>query len=183
MDGDPAPRGGTTSPGAVPTGSSTVAPAGIVACLRLAARIASRSRFGQRVISGLTISAIRSESASSSTISRPWNLPTTSAVEVVCGGAQPAARQDDAHPLLGHEPQRRLHVLRAIAHDRRVGEVHAELAQPLGQPRTVAVAHPAAEHLGAGDDYSRARAHVQVGSWPACSDWRPVAFVIEYPIA
>ena len=81
--------GGTTSPGAVPTGSSTVAPAGIVACLRLAAAIASRSRLGQRLASGLTISAMRSESSSSSTISRPWKRPTTSAVTSSAVGPSP----------------------------------------------------------------------------------------------
>ena len=35
--------GGTTSPGAVPTGGSTVAPAGTCACLRTAAAVASGS--------------------------------------------------------------------------------------------------------------------------------------------
>ena len=45
-------RGGTTSPGAVPIGSSMLAPSGITACLRLLSLIASISRFGQRFASG-----------------------------------------------------------------------------------------------------------------------------------
>ena len=39
--GPASPAGGTTSPGAVPTGSRIVAPAGMIACLRLPARSAS----------------------------------------------------------------------------------------------------------------------------------------------
>ena len=89
MVGPPSSPGGTTRPGAVPTGSSTVAPAGIVACLRLPARMASRSRFGQRLISGARIWAMRSCSASSSTISRPWKRPTTSAVRSSAVGPRP----------------------------------------------------------------------------------------------
>ena len=44
----------------MPTGSSTVAPSGITACLRFDARIASGSSPGQRLIIGARISAIRS---------------------------------------------------------------------------------------------------------------------------
>ena len=43
-----ADAGGTTRPGAVPTGSRIVAPSGTTACLRLDARTASGSRPGQR---------------------------------------------------------------------------------------------------------------------------------------
>ena len=43
---------GTITPGAVPTGSITVAPSGISACLRLAARIASGSQCRKRFMSG-----------------------------------------------------------------------------------------------------------------------------------
>ena len=39
---------GTTRPGAVPTGSSTVAPGGTIACLRLPARIASSKELLRR---------------------------------------------------------------------------------------------------------------------------------------
>ena len=47
-----APAGGTTIPGAVPAGSRMVAPSGTIACLRLAVRMASWSRLGQRRMSG-----------------------------------------------------------------------------------------------------------------------------------
>ena len=75
-----------------------------------------------------------------------------------------------------------LHVPGTVADDRRVCDIHAELLQSLGEPRPVAVCHPACEHLSARDDDARPRRHVQVGNWPAFSLCRP-AFVIEYPIA
>ncbi len=81
--------GGTTSPGAVPTGSSTVAPSGTVACLRLPSRTASMSTFGKRLASGRRISAMRSSTAGSSVISRPWKRPTTSAVRSSAVGPSP----------------------------------------------------------------------------------------------
>ncbi len=84
-----------------------------------------------------------------------------------------------------------------IAHDRRVCVVHPELEQPFRQPRAVAVADAACQHLGAGHDDPRARreaavararpaifvaragvAHVQVGRCPGVSGLRP-ALVIE----
>ena len=73
----------------MPTGSSTVAPSGITACLRLLCLIASISRFGHRFASGLRISAIRSSNASSSTIARPCAFPTTSAVRSSAVGPNP----------------------------------------------------------------------------------------------
>ena len=81
--------GGTTRPGAVPTGSITVAPSGITACLRFDTRIASGSRLGQRLIIGARISAIRSSSRASSTISRPQKRPTISAVRSSAVGPRP----------------------------------------------------------------------------------------------
>ena len=65
------------------------APSGTVACLRLASATASGSMFGQRFVSGRTIAAMRSESGSSSTISRPWKPPTTSAVRSSAVGPRP----------------------------------------------------------------------------------------------
>ena len=53
---------GTTRPGAVPTGSITSAPSGIMACFRLAARIASGSQWVKRCISGCRISKMRCSS-------------------------------------------------------------------------------------------------------------------------
>jgi hypothetical protein len=79
--------------------------------------------------------------------------------QVVGGRAEPAARDDQVDALAGHEVQLRLHVLGPVAADRDVGEVDAELAQAVGQPRAVAVAHPPRQHLGAGDDDPGARAH------------------------
>ena len=81
-------------------GSSTVAPRGTIACLRLAARTASMSRFGQRCGQRRAGSPrSRSSSASSSTISRPWNSPTTSRGQVVLGRSQAAAGDDQVHAL------------------------------------------------------------------------------------
>ena len=81
--------GGTTNPGAVPTGSSTVAPSGTIACLRFPARTASMSMSGKRLASGRRISAIRSSTAGSSFISRSWKRPTTSAVRSSAVGPSP----------------------------------------------------------------------------------------------
>ena len=61
-------------------------------------------------------------------------------------------------------------------HDQR--QLDAELVQAIGEPRAVAVADPARQHLGAGHHYPGARAHVQVGSWPRRSGRRPAALVI-----
>ncbi len=99
-DGRPGPfGGGTTSPGAVPTGSSTVAPSGIIACLRFEIRIASRSRLGQRCISPARISSIRASRPGSSTISRPLKRAHDLGGEVVGGRTEAAAGDDQRHPL------------------------------------------------------------------------------------
>src|SRR5829696_3182141 len=81
--------GGTTRPGAVPAGPRTVAPSGTVACLRVEASIAAWSRLRQRRSIGSTIAAIRRSSSSSSTGSRPWKRPTTSAVRSSAVGPRP----------------------------------------------------------------------------------------------
>ena len=90
--------GGTTSPGAVPTGSSTVAPAGTTACLRLERLRASRSRFGQRASIGSRMPQIRSSSAGSSSISRPENRATISAVRSSAVGPRPPLVTTSAIP-------------------------------------------------------------------------------------
>jgi len=99
--------------------------------------------------------------------------------QVVGGRPEAAARQDYVQLLPGHEVERRPHVLRAIADDRRVRDIDAELAQPLCEPRAVAIADPPRQDLRARHDDAGPRAHLQVGSWPAESVWRPRAFVIE----
>src|SRR4051812_14389546 len=81
--------GGTTIPGAVPTGSITVAPSGTSACLRLEARTASKSRLRQRFISGSRMSAIRCSSASSNASGRPAKRATTSSVRSSAVGPNP----------------------------------------------------------------------------------------------
>src|SRR5205814_4893724 len=52
------------------------------------------------------------------------------------------------------------------AADRDVGEVDAELGEPVGEPRPVAVAHAPAEHLGARHHDARAGAHPIVPAGP-----------------
>ena len=127
--------------------------------------------FGQRFSSGATISAIRSESASSSTISRPWNRPTTSAVRSSAVGPRPPLVITRSSPCAAMNSSAAQHVLGPVADDRRVGQLDAELEQPPGQPGAVAVADPPGQDLCAGHDDSRAGrsrpAHLQVGSCPA----------------
>ena len=132
---------------------------------------------------GAGSSAIRSSSASSSTISRPWKPPTTSAVRSSAVGPSPPLVSTRSSPSPAMKRERREHVLRAVADDRRVREVDADLAQPLGEPRAVAVADPAREHLGARHDDAGARAHAALTCTSAAArwarGWRPRAFVIE----
>ncbi len=80
---------GTTTPGAVPTGSMTMAPAGTIACLRLAARTASKSTSVKRALRRLRIDAIFSSSCPSSTRSRPQNCATISTVMSSAVGPRP----------------------------------------------------------------------------------------------
>ena len=173
--------GGTTSPGAVPAGSITNEPSGMIACLRLASRTASKSRLRQRFMSGLRMSAIRSSSASSSTISRPWKRADDLRGEVVRRRAEAAARDDHVDALVRHEAQLRLHVRRPVAADRDVGQLDPELEQPVGEPWAVAVLHPSGEDLGAGYDYPRACAHAQ-GRSPLGSSSRLPLRVNSKPI-
>ena len=80
---------GTTTPGAVPTGSITYAPSGISACLRFAAFTASKSQWLKRAISGFRIAAILSSSPSSSTSSRSVKRATISTVMSSAVGPRP----------------------------------------------------------------------------------------------
>ena len=89
--------------------------------------------------------------------------------EVVGSWPQSAAGDDQRHLQRRAPPQRREHVGRAVANDRDMREVDPELAQALGQPWAVAVADTPAQHLGAGDDNRRPRAHEQCGADAAAS--------------
>ena len=97
------------------------------------------------------------------TVSRPWKRPTTSAVRSSAVGPRPPLVTIRSTPSRASHAQRGLHVVRPVADDDDRLEVDPELAQALGQPRPVAVGDAAREHLGAGDDDARARAHVQLG--------------------
>ncbi len=176
-------RGGTTSPGAVPTGSSTVGARGDRRLLAVGRRRSPRgSRFGQRLASGATIFAIRSASASSSTISRPWKRAHDLGRQVVGRRAEPAAREHQVDaPAPAMKPSAACMSSRPVADDRDVREVDAELAQPFRQPRAVAVADAAASAPRCPSPRSqlaRSRSYLQVGRLPIGSRLRP-AFVIE----
>ncbi len=82
-------RPGTTRPGAVPTGSSTAAPAGTSACLRAPSRSPSSLTSRQRSRSPETTPQIRSSSAASTAIGRPATDATTSAVRSSAVGPSP----------------------------------------------------------------------------------------------
>ena len=90
----------------MPTGSSTVAPSGTTACLRLEARMASSSSSGQRRRSG-------SQDRRDALLQRlvEHHLAALEAAhdlggEIVGGGSQPAAGHDQVHALGGEEAQR-----------------------------------------------------------------------------
>ena len=81
------------------------------------------------------MSAIRSSSASSSTISRPWNRPTTSAVRSSAVGPRPPLVMIRSTPWSGHEPELRLHVGRPVAARSRCGRARCR-ARAAGRPAT-----------------------------------------------
>ena len=89
--------------------------------------------------------------------------------EIVCGGPEAAARDDQVDLDRRAPLECREHVGRTVADDRDVGELDAELEQPLGEPGAVTVADTAAEDLRAGHDDRRARAHEQRGACPGGS--------------
>jgi hypothetical protein len=83
---------GTTTPGAVPTGPRTSAPAGTIACLRLAAMTASKSTAPVarlRPIRFFRMSAMVSSSAGSRTNSLPQNRATVATVMSSAVGPSP----------------------------------------------------------------------------------------------
>ena len=80
--------------------------------------------------------------------------------EVIGGRSETAARDDKADAERGAPLERCEHVIGAVADDRHVREIDTELEEARGKPGTVAIAHAAAEQLGAGDDDCPAHAHV-----------------------
>ena len=79
--------------------------------------------------------------------------------QVVGGRPEAAGGDDQRRAGAAEEGQRVAQVLRAVPHDDDVADVDPQLAQPLGQPRPVAVGHPPGEHLGPGDDDAGADSH------------------------
>ena len=129
-----------------------------MACLRLAARTASKSTSVNRARSRLRIAAIFSSSSSSSTSSRPQNSATTSTVMSSAVGPEAAAGDDQVDSLAGQEPQLRRDVGGPVAADRDVGQLDAEFEQPIGDPRPLR-SDPPGQHLCPGDDDACACAH------------------------
>ncbi len=138
--------------------------------MRLAAITASQSRSFQRLESG---SQDVGDPPLEGFVKRqraPGELGDHRQRQVVRGRAEPAAGDDQVDPLLAVKAQLGLHVLGAIAADGDRRQVDPQLAQPVRQPRAVAVLDPAGQHLGAGDDDAGARAHAQ-GLEPAGSSF------------
>jgi hypothetical protein len=77
---------------------------------------------------------------------------------VVRGRAEPAARDDQVHALVRHEAQLRLDVLRAVAADGDVRQLHAQLEESVRDPGAVSILDPPGQHLGAGYDDAGSRA-------------------------
>ncbi len=144
--------GGTTRPGAVPPGASTVAPDGITACLRLAARSASRSASGQRSSAGFRISPIRASSALVEHHLAPAEAPDDLRRQIVRRGPEAAAGDDHRDPGRRHLLERRKQILGTVTDHLDHRHVDSEVQQPLGQPRAVAVADDPGQDLGARDE-------------------------------
>jgi hypothetical protein len=129
--GPAASAGGTTNPGAVPTGLSTAAPRAITACLRFEWRIASWSRSGRRASSGRRISANPLLQVWVEHHLTPAEPPDDLGGQVVGRRTEPTARDDEIETLVGHELQRGEHILGSVANDLYLGGVYADLPQPL----------------------------------------------------
>ena len=133
--------GGTTSPGAVPTGSRTVAPSGTTACLRLP----RADRLLVEVAPARAAAARGSPRCAPRAPRRgpsrgPRSRATTSAVRSSAVGPEAAAGDDQVHALARPGSAAR----RACPRGRSPtitmwASSTPELAQPLGQPRPVAV--------------------------------------------
>ena len=131
--------GGTTSAGAVPTGSMTVAPVGDdgLLAIRRADRLLAQMRPAR---------AHRQHDRRDPLLERlvehhlaAAELPHDRRREVVGGRSEAAARDDQVDAERGAPLERGAHVLGTVADDRHVREVDAELAQPIGEPGAVAI--------------------------------------------
>jgi hypothetical protein len=71
--------------------------------------------------------------------------------QVIRGRPEPTAGDDQVDALAGEESQRRRQVLRPVSDAEQVGHLDAQLAQPLRQPRAVAVGDLTVEQLCPGD--------------------------------
>ncbi len=135
--------GGTTSPGAVPTGSSTRrAPRGpSPACGCLPPSPPGRGSASARP------AAPRSRRSGPRAPRRARSPALGTRLQPPRSGHRQSARarrwsQRHRGPAVGHECSARSMSCRAVPHDRHIGKVNTELAQTLGQPRPVAVAAP-----------------------------------------
>jgi hypothetical protein len=128
----PAPSaGGTTNPGAVPTGLSTAAPRGITACLRFG--VADRvlvevGPAGQQRTEDLGNPLLQVWVEHHLTPAEP---PGDLGGQVVGRRTEPTARDDEIETLVGHELQRGEHILGSVANDLYLGGVYADLPHPL----------------------------------------------------
>ncbi len=75
--------------------------------------------------------------------------------QVVRGRPEAAAGHDQVHTLGLEEAKGRLEILRAVADDRDLGDLHPALSKALGDPGPVSVGDPAGQDLSPGDEYSR----------------------------
>ncbi len=173
---------GTTKPGAVPTGSSAIAPSGTIACLRLAAA------------DGLLVEAEAPREAAQDRRNLPLHFLVEHQLaageagddlrgEVVGGRPQAAGGNDQVHVLGGQEAERRPEVVGAVADHEDVGDIDAQLGQSFGDPGPVAIADPTGQDLRPGHHYPRPNlGHAQVGRSPSGSCLSLPLESIEYPI-
>ena len=142
----------TSSPGAVPTGSSTAAPSRHA---RLLARPPpaspplpgglSRERRPQvQRTAQMRLLQVRVEARST----HPAHSATTSRREIVGGRPQAAAGQHQVHADPGEEIQRRAQVVRAVRDNDRVRQHDPVRPQLLREPRAVGVRDDPRQHLG-----------------------------------
>ena len=115
------------------------APAGTMACLRLAARTASKLPDPMCAISFLRMSAILfSELVVQSQLEAAETRHDRDG-HVVGGRSQAAAGDDQVHALVGHEAQLGFDVGGAVTADGDVRQFDAQFQQPVGDPRAVSV--------------------------------------------
>ena len=93
-----------------------------------------------------------SSSRSSSTISRPENRPTTSAVRSSAVGPRPPLVMIRVIPVAAHELERGEQVVRPVADDLDHCGVDPDFPESLREPWPVAVGDDPSQDLGAGDE-------------------------------